>query len=109
MSILPKDPKGPVASSDGQDLPSLVTPDASIGGLPGLPSHVIPDAPGGRGGRMMAVQAAQIERDFSIWENQRYVRKPLSLPPGVGDASGELLRALMGLPSAMVFCNSVDR
>lgn len=41
------------------------------------PAH--PDSPGGRAGRMMAVQAAQVERDFHIWENQRYVRKPLSL------------------------------
>ena len=38
-----------------------------------------PDRPSGRAGRMMKVQAAQIERDFHIWENQRYVRKPLSL------------------------------
>jgi nitrite reductase/ring-hydroxylating ferredoxin subunit len=38
-----------------------------------------PEEPGGRGGRMMEVQAAQIQRDFHIWENQRYVRKPLSL------------------------------
>lgn len=28
---------------------------------------------------MMEVQHGQIQRDFSIWENQRYIRKPLSL------------------------------
>lgn len=41
------------------------------------PDH--PDVPGGRSGRMMDVQHTQIQRDFIIWENQRYIRKPLSL------------------------------
>ena len=40
-----------------------------------------PDEVGGTAGLMMTEQVRQVRRDFFIWENQRYVEKPLFVMP----------------------------
>jgi hypothetical protein len=40
-----------------------------------------PDSVGGAAGLMMTEQVKQVRRDFHIWENQRYVDKPLFVMP----------------------------
>jgi nitrite reductase/ring-hydroxylating ferredoxin subunit len=40
-----------------------------------------PDEPGGRTKKMMDAQFGQVQNDFNIWANQRYVKRPLFVGP----------------------------